>query len=87
MDTVKHRERRSAAPERHAIEDVLLEYFEGAQRSRCGCSGVRMPAYSWSGVQRASVKDQMTDSDLSHKRIGNAEGPKSAIAAVGGVLP
>jgi len=36
--------------------DVLLEYFEGAERGRCGCSGVRMPAYPWSGaLMRTSV--------------------------------
>jgi len=29
---------------------VLLQYVEGAERSRSGCSGARMPAYSWSGV-------------------------------------
>src|SRR5665647_3330039 len=29
---------------------VLGEYREGVERSRCGCIGVRMQAYLWSGV-------------------------------------
>ncbi len=74
IDTVKHRERRSAAPARRATET----YLSSTSRER-NAAGVDTAAFECQRIYGAGYYQ-------SYKRIGNVEGPKGAIAAVGGVL-
>src|SRR5512140_1800230 len=58
-NSLKHRERRCAAPARRASEGVPGEYGELAERSWSGCSGARMPRYLRDGALVPLVSDHI----------------------------